>query len=142
MNQGIGPRRTNTEPPCYKGNKCRTCPFGFPTGLGPDGPREIHAVTLQFNPQSVGTSSTKHGKVVPQPDDQVIILLRKSGTTFKEINQHTQESHASHCDSHWSAVAYVIDSPNRREDSYVIHTQPTSADIRDSCRIDTSADVG
>ena len=44
--------------------------------------------------------------------------------------------------SHWSVVAYVIDSPNRREDSYVIHTQPTSADVGDSCRIDTSADVG
>ena len=45
-NQGIGPQRTDTEPPCYKGNKCRTRPFGFPTGLGPDGPREIHAVTF------------------------------------------------------------------------------------------------
>ena len=44
--------------------------------------------------------------------------------------------------SHWSAVAYVIDSPNRCEESYVIHTQPTSADVRDSCRIDTSADIG
>jgi hypothetical protein len=44
--------------------------------------------------------------------------------------------------SHWSAVAYVIDSPNRRLDSYMIHTQPTSADVGDSCRIDTSADVG
>ena len=78
-NQGIGPRRTDTESPCYKGNERRTRPFGFPTGLGPDRPREIHVVTLQFNPQSVGTSSTKHGKVVPQLDDQVIILLRKSG---------------------------------------------------------------
>ena len=45
-NQGIGPRRSNIEPPCYKGNKRRTRPFGFPTGLGPDGPQEIHAVTL------------------------------------------------------------------------------------------------
>ena len=45
-NQGIGLRRTDTEPPCYKGNKRRTRPFGFPTGLGPDGPQEIHAVTL------------------------------------------------------------------------------------------------
>ena len=45
-NQGIGPRRTDTEPPCYKGNERRTRPFGFPTGLGPDRPREIHAVTL------------------------------------------------------------------------------------------------
>ena len=45
-NQGIGPRQTDTESLCYKGNKRRTCPFGFPTGLGPDGPREIHAVTL------------------------------------------------------------------------------------------------
>ena len=32
MNQGIGLRRTHTEPPCYKGNKRRTRPFGFPTG--------------------------------------------------------------------------------------------------------------
>ena len=46
INQGIGPRRTDTEPPCYKGNKRRTRPFGFHTGLGPDGPQEIHAVTL------------------------------------------------------------------------------------------------
>ena len=45
-NQGIGPRRTGTEPPCYKGNKRRTRPFGFPTGLRLDGPREIHTVTL------------------------------------------------------------------------------------------------
>ena len=43
-------------------------------------------------------SSTKHGKVVPQSDNQVIELLMKSGMTFKGINQHTQESHASHCD--------------------------------------------
>ena len=97
-NQGIGPQWTDTKPPCQKGNKHRTHPFGFPTGLGLDGPREIHVVTLLFNPQSVGTSSTRHGKVVPQLDDQVIILLRKCGTTFKRINQHTQESHASHCD--------------------------------------------
>ena len=68
-NQGIGPRWTDTEPPCYKGNKRRTRPFSFPTGLGPDGPREIHAVTLYFSPQSVGMSSTEHGKVVPQLDD-------------------------------------------------------------------------
>ena len=45
-NQGIGPRRTDTESLCYKGNERRTRPFGFPTGLGPDGPQEIHAVTL------------------------------------------------------------------------------------------------
>ena len=45
-NQGIGPQRTDTEPPCYKGNERRTRSFGFPTGLGPDGPWEIHAVTL------------------------------------------------------------------------------------------------
>ena len=45
-NQGIGPRRTDTELPCYKGNKRRTRPFGSPTGLGPDGPWEIHMVTL------------------------------------------------------------------------------------------------
>ena len=45
-NQGIGPRRTDTGPLCYKGNERRTHSFGFPTGLGPDGPQEIHAVTL------------------------------------------------------------------------------------------------
>ena len=45
-NQGIGLQWTDTESLCYKGNECRTCPFGFPTGLGPDGLREIHAVTL------------------------------------------------------------------------------------------------
>ena len=45
-NQGIGPQRTDTEPPCYQGNKRRTHPFGFPTGLGPDGPWENHAVTV------------------------------------------------------------------------------------------------
>ena len=45
-NQGIGLRRTDIESLCYKGNKRRTRPFGFPTGLGLDGPREIHAVTL------------------------------------------------------------------------------------------------
>ena len=33
-NQGIGLWRTDTEPPCYKGNKHRTRPFDFPTGLG------------------------------------------------------------------------------------------------------------
>ena len=98
MNQGIGPQWTYTKPPCYKGNKCRTHPFGFPTDLGPEGPRENHAVTVQFKPQSVGTSPIKYGKVVPQSDNQVINLLRKRGTTFKRINQHTQESHASHCD--------------------------------------------
>ena len=97
-NQGIGLQQTDTKPPCHKGNKHRTHSFGFPTGLGPDGLQEIHVVTLYFKPQSVGMSSTKHGKVVPQLDDQVIILLRKSGTTYKRINQHTQESHASHCD--------------------------------------------
>ena len=31
-NQGIGPRRTDTEPLCYKGNKRKTRSFGFPTG--------------------------------------------------------------------------------------------------------------
>ena len=72
--------------------------LGFPTGLGLDVLWETHAVTLQFKSQSVGTSSIKHGKVVPQSDNQVIELLMKSGTTFKRINQHTQESHASHCD--------------------------------------------
>ena len=46
----------------------------------------------------MGTSSIKHGKVVPQSDDQMIKLLMKSSMTFKGINQHTQESHASHCD--------------------------------------------
>jgi hypothetical protein len=39
-------------------------------------------------------------------------------------------------------MAYVIDTPNRRLDSYVIDTQPTSADIWDSYQIDTPADVG
>ena len=46
MNQGIGPQQANTKPPCHKGNKHRTHPFGFPTGLGPDRLWEIHAVTL------------------------------------------------------------------------------------------------
>ena len=45
-NQGIGLRRTDTKPPCYKGNKRRTRPFGFPTGLGPDRPWEINMDTL------------------------------------------------------------------------------------------------
>ena len=45
-NQGIGPQWTDTKTPCYKGNKRRTRPFDFPTGLGPDGPWEIHVVTL------------------------------------------------------------------------------------------------
>ena len=98
MNQGIGLRWTDTKTPCYKGNKHRTHPFGFPTGLGLDGLCKIRAVTLLFKSQSVGMSSIKHGKVVPQLDDQVIILLRKSGTNFRRTNQHTQESHASHCD--------------------------------------------
>ena len=48
--------------------------------------------------QSVGTSSIKHGKVVLQLVNQVIELLMQSGTTFKGINQHTQESLASQCD--------------------------------------------
>ena len=43
-NQCIGPQWTNTGPPCYKGNKCRMHPFGFPTSLGPDRLREIHTV--------------------------------------------------------------------------------------------------
>ena len=73
-------------------------PFGFPTRLGLDRLRETHVVTLLFKSQSVGMSPIKHGKVVPQSDDQVIKLLMKSGMTFKGINQHTQESHASHCD--------------------------------------------
>ena len=42
MNQGIGLRWTDTKPPCYKGNKHRMHPLGFPTGLGPDGPQETH----------------------------------------------------------------------------------------------------
>ena len=45
-NQGIGSQQTNTWPPCHKGTKHRMRPFGLPTGLGPDGPQEIHAVTL------------------------------------------------------------------------------------------------
>ena len=56
----------------------------------------------------MGTSSNKHGKVVPQLDDQVIILLRKSGTTFRRINQHTEESHASHCDITHAKVAPLL----------------------------------
>ena len=44
--------------------------------------------------------------------------------------------------SHWSAVAYVIDSPNQRQDSYIIHTQPTSANAADSYLFHTPADVG
>ena len=83
MNQGIGPRRTNTEAPCYKGNKRRTFPFGFPTSLGPDRSWETHVVIPYLKSQSVGMSSTKHGKVVPQPDDQVIILLRKKWYNFQ-----------------------------------------------------------
>ena len=94
MNQGIGPRWTDTRTPCYKGNKRRTRPFGFPTGLGPDEPWEIHVVTLLFNPQCVGTSSTKHGKVVPQLDDQVIILsgkvVRLSGELISTLKNHMQ----------------------------------------------------
>jgi hypothetical protein len=58
------------------------------------------------------------------------------------MSHRTYPSSALMSPSHWSAVAYVIDSPNRRLDSYMIHTQPTSADVGDSCRIDTSADVG
>ena len=46
MNLGIGPQWTNTKAPCYKENKCRMRPLGFPTSLGPDGPRETHTVTL------------------------------------------------------------------------------------------------
>ena len=45
-NQGIGPRWTDTKPPCHRGNKRRTRPFGFPTGLGPDGPQEVRVVAL------------------------------------------------------------------------------------------------
>ena len=45
-NQGIGLQQTNTKSPCYKGNKRRMHPFGFPTSLGPDRPRETHVVTL------------------------------------------------------------------------------------------------
>ena len=44
--------------------------------------------------------------------------------------------------SHWSAVAYVIDSPNRREDSYVIHTQPTSEIVAGLILQPMSAEVG
>ena len=84
-NQGIGLQQTNTKPPCHKGNKRRMRPFDFPTGLRPDRLQEIHMVTLLFKPQSVGTSSTKHGKVVPQLDDQVIILLRKSVRLSREF---------------------------------------------------------
>ena len=53
-------------------------------------------------------SPIKHGKVVPQSDNQVIELLMKSGTTFKGINQHTQESHASHCDITHAKVVRLL----------------------------------
>ena len=81
-----------------QGKQAQDAPLWFPYRLRAGqttGKSRGHSL---FNPQSVGTSSTKQGKVVPQLDDQVFILLRKSGTTFKRINQHTQESHASHCD--------------------------------------------
>ena len=32
----------------------------------------------------------------------------KSGMTFKEINQHTQESHASHCDITHAKVVRLL----------------------------------
>ena len=38
----------------------------------------------------------------------------QSGTTFKGINQHTQESHASHCDithAKWYNFLYELISP-------------------------------
>jgi hypothetical protein len=44
--------------------------------------------------------------------------------------------------SHWSVVAYVIDTPTRCLNSSIIHTQPTSADAGDSDVVDTPADVG
>ena len=56
-------------------------------------------------------------------------MKKKGGTSVINTNQtlFLVES----VTSHWSAVAYVIDSPNRREDSYVIHAQPTSAEVGD-----------
>ena len=39
-------------------------------------------------------------------------------------------------------MAYVIDSPNQRKDSYVIHTQPTSEILAGLILQLTSAEVG
>jgi hypothetical protein len=39
-------------------------------------------------------------------------------------------------------MAYVIDTPSRCLESYIIHTQPTSADAGESAVIHTPADVG
>ena len=63
----------------------------------------------------MGTSSIKQGKVVPQLGGQVTELLTKSGMTFKGINQHTQESHASHCDithARWYNFLHELISPH------------------------------
>ena len=38
-------------------------------------------------------------------------------------------------------MAYVIDTLNRREDSYIIHTQPTSADAANSYLFHTPANI-
>ena len=62
----------------------------------------------------------------------IVKLFRWCSVHHEKVIQH----------SHWSAVAYLIDRPNQHQDSNVIHTQLRSADVRDSCRIDTSADVG
>jgi hypothetical protein len=50
--------------------------------------------------------------------------------------------HSLQITSHWSAVAYVIDTPSRRLESLIIHTQLTSAEGRESAVIHTPADVG
>jgi hypothetical protein len=43
--------------------------------------------------------------------------------------------------SQWVAVAYVIDTLNRRLDSLIIHTQPMLADARESAVIHTPANI-
>jgi hypothetical protein len=62
-----------------------------------------------------------------------------SGTGLKPV---AEINHALTISSHWSAVAYVIDTPSRRLESLIIHTQPTSADTGESAVIHTPADVG
>ena len=41
--------------------------------------------------------------------DQVVKLLMQSGMTFKGVNQHTPESHPSHCDiTHAKLLTHMI----------------------------------
>ena len=73
-NQGIGLQWTDTRPPSYKGNKCRTHPFGFPTGLGPDGPWENHVVTLLVQVPECGNKSNQAWEsctTIRQSGDQI-----------------------------------------------------------------------